>query len=114
MHDAYAYVWEFEVPPEAEAAFRREYGPQGSWAALFRRDPAYIETLLLQDRGQPGRFLTVDRWRSAEAFHAFKERFGAEYAEIDRRCEALTHREALLGTFVQVDASPGRTGPSTA
>lgn len=104
MTKEYAYVWQFDVHPEAEASFRREYGPQGSWAVLFRRDPAYIETLLFEDRAHPGRYLTIDRWRSAEAFHTFKERFAADYAEIDRRCEAFTRHEAELGTYLRVTA----------
>jgi hypothetical protein len=47
----FAYIWEFRVDPSAQADFEFEYGPSGSWAALFRQAPGYIDTLLLRDTG---------------------------------------------------------------
>ena len=94
---SHAYVWEFVVPAEARERFERDYGPQGPWARLFRRAEGYIETILLRDRGTPGRYLTVDRWESRDAYRRFRERFTQEYDEIDRQCEALTERETPLG-----------------
>lgn len=98
-----AYVWEFHVPTGAESEFRRLYGPDGSWVRLFRRGPGHIETLLLRDATTPGRYVTVDRWESAAAYRAFRERFADEYEALDRVCEALTDGEASLGSFVEVD-----------
>jgi len=91
------------VPNSNEGEFRRRYGPGGPWVALFRQDPAYIETLLLKDRSGPGRYVTVDRWRSAEAFRSFRERYAAQFEAIDRACEALTSRETDLGSFAEID-----------
>lgn len=103
MSVRFACVWEFQVPPTAEAEFRRHYGPDGSWVRLFRKDPAYLETLLLNDRSTPGRYVTVDRWKSAEAYRSFRDRFAEEYAALDRLCEALTSRESDLGSFTEVE-----------
>jgi hypothetical protein len=89
-----------------ESEFRRHYGPDGSWARLFRQDPAYIETLLLNDRSTRGRYLTVDRWKTAEAYRSFRERFAEDYAALDRLCEALTGQEADLGSFMELDSEP--------
>ena len=100
MDAGVANVWEFHVPPPADAEFRRHYGPGGSWADLFRRSHGHIETLLLRDAATPGRYLTVDRWESAAAYEAFRERFADEYALLDARCEKLTTREVALGSFV--------------
>ena len=99
MANLFTYVWEFEVPASAEAEFQRHYGPNGTWEVLFRNDPGYIETLLLQDSSRPGRYLTIDRWQSAGAYRAFRERFAEEYEALDRRCQALTVREKNLGLF---------------
>ena len=96
------HVWEFQVPPAAEAEFRRHYGPTGSWVDLFRRSPGHIETLLLRDAATPGRYVTIDRWESAASYEAFRERFAAEYAALDARCEKLTTREVRLGSFDEV------------
>ncbi|HET8948259.1 MAG TPA: NUDIX domain-containing protein [Candidatus Polarisedimenticolia bacterium] len=94
---AHVLVWEFAPAAGREAEFERAYGPEGDWARLFRRDPAYLGTELL--RGAAGRYLTLDRWLSRAAFEAFKKREAAEYAALDRRMEALTSHEAALGSF---------------
>ena len=96
------HVWEYRVPATSESEFRRNYGPEGTWVRLFRRSPGHIETLLLHDAATPGRYVTIDRWKSAEAYTAFRERFAGEYEAVDRRCEALTTHELSLGTFGDV------------
>ncbi len=98
----YSYVWEFLVPSERETEFRLQYGPDGGWVALFRRHPGYIETLLLQDRATPGRYLTVDRWQSIEDYRSFRARFAAEYEALDLTFNNLTRHETDLGSFIEV------------
>jgi 8-oxo-dGTP diphosphatase len=90
-------VWEFAPAAGRAAEFERAYGPDGDWARFFRRDPGYLGTELL--RGAAGRYLTIDRWRTRDAFEAFKKREAEEYATLDRRMEALTSHEACLGSF---------------
>ena len=101
MENTYTYLWEFEVSPELVADFEQYYGAVGAWAQLFRRSPDYIETLLLKDRAVPGRYLTVDRWRSEEAYLAFKSTFATQYAQLDSECEQLTVGERSLGAFTE-------------
>lgn len=96
------HVWEYEVRPEAEAAFRLAYGPEGDWVRLFRRGSGHVETLLLSDDTVPGRFVTIDRWESAEAYEIFRERFAGDYAALDRHCQRLTTREVAVGAFTEV------------
>jgi mannose-6-phosphate isomerase-like protein (cupin superfamily) len=110
METQYTAVWEFEVPAAANDEFLGHYGPNGSWAALFRQDPAYIDTQLLQDAARPGRYLTVDRWRSAQAYHDFRDRFAGQYEALDRVCGKLTSRETNLGAFM---APTGEIGASS-
>jgi heme-degrading monooxygenase HmoA len=95
----YTYLWEFRVKPDQREEFQRLYGPHGPWVALFRQAPGYIETLLLRDRADPDRFITVDRWKSADAHRSFHSAFSREYADLDARCEHLTMRETSLGEF---------------
>lgn len=96
------YAWAFQVPPDQEAAFRAAYGPSGAWASLFRRGEGYLGTTLLQDMEQPGRYLTLDHWISAEAHDAFLARHRADYDALDHRCERLTDAERNLGTYGEV------------
>jgi quinol monooxygenase YgiN len=95
----YTYLWEFKVKPEHVAEFQQQYGPHGLWVALFRKATGYVETLLLQDRGNPLRFITIDRWQSADAHRSFRAACAREYAELDARCAHLTTQELALGEF---------------
>lgn len=75
------------------------YGSDGPWAQLFRRAPGFIETRLLHDMEDAGRYLTVDRWASHEAFEAFRRDFAADYSTLDRQLEGLASLETRLGAF---------------
>jgi heme-degrading monooxygenase HmoA len=95
----YVYLWEFIVKPDHSEEFERVYGPTGLWVALFRRAPGYVDTRLLRDRANPRRFITIDRWKSAHAYRAFRAAFKCEYSEIDQHCARLTTQEIALGEF---------------
>jgi hypothetical protein len=95
-------VWEFRVSTERQREFEFNYDSNGVWAALFNRSAEFRETILLRDSSRNGRYLTIDRWTSEDAFRGFKEAFAKEYAEIDARCEALTESERLVGIFERV------------
>jgi heme-degrading monooxygenase HmoA len=92
-------VWEFRVPDRQGRAFEKAYSPDGAWAQLFRSGEGYIRTELLRDRETPGRYLTIDYWASRRAFVNFKEQKCAEYKVLDKKCEALTQKEKMLGEF---------------
>lgn len=87
-------IWRFTTTDAAE--FERHYGPEGTWAQLFRRDPEYVRTDLLRDSGA---YVTLDWWSSAAAYDAFRASHAADYTELDRVCEALTASEERLGAF---------------
>jgi heme-degrading monooxygenase HmoA len=53
----------------------------------------------LKDRN---RYLTLDFWESKEAYDAFRATHAADYAAIDRECEALTSEEKQIGAFERV------------
>jgi hypothetical protein len=92
-------LWEFEVKSGCEERFRSAYGPQGPWVRLFRTDSSFVETRLLQDAAQPGKFVTLDLWHTRAAYESFKELNHQAYAAIDKTCEDFTTRESLLGEF---------------
>lgn len=107
MQNGYAYLWEFQVRPGMEAEFERHYAAAGTWAQLFRRSPAYIETLLLKDNAVPGRYVTLDRWRDEAGYREFRSAFARAYAELDEKCEQLTVAERALGTFSELPVPDG-------
>lgn len=95
----YATIWEFIVTAPQQAEFERHYAADGSWAQLFRKAHGYIGTELLQDRSDPQRYLTVDRWTDIEAYRDFRRAFAEQYTALDRQCENLSTRETALGEF---------------
>lgn len=99
----YVTIWEFTVRPDSEAAFARLYGPVGEWVALFRHAPGYLGTELLRAGDGSARYLTVDRWRSAEDFAQFRRHATEAYAALDAAGEALTEAERYVGDFLTVD-----------
>jgi heme-degrading monooxygenase HmoA len=90
-------LWEFEVKPGSEELFERTYGPDGEWAKLFRQDARYRGTRLLRDVGAARVYVTLDRWESRAAYEEFRQKFAAEYVELDWECEGMTGREEHLG-----------------
>ena len=91
--------WEFTVPQSHLGAFETAYSSEGIWARLFRRDPAYCETILVKDPAQSGRYLTIDVWEDKDSYLRFKDRFADDYQKIDRECERLTSGERQIGIF---------------
>ena len=102
-------VWEFVVAEGSRNAFEDSYGPGGRWARLFSKGAGYLGTELLRDHTDPNRYLTIDRWRSERDYLAFRNRFKAEYEDLDRQCEAMTIRELKIGDFVEVGPDDTRS-----
>lgn len=92
----YVIIWTYEVDAPNELAFCAAYGPNGDWAALFARAPGFIDIELLYDGG---RYATIDRWESPEAFDSFKTAHGAAYDALDAKCGHLTRAEHRIGAF---------------
>ena len=92
-------VWRFRVRKGMEAEFQSRYSSSGEWARLFARGDGYQGTSLMRDAADPSRYMVIDLWRDAASFDAFKQAHEAEYAMLDKDCEALTESEVHLGTF---------------
>lgn len=95
----FVVVWQFEVAEGKIAQFEAAYGPEGSWAQLFRNSPKYRGTELLRDAYATGNYLTIDRWASEEDFRAFRKEHDTEYEALDRGCDALTAKETRVGAY---------------
>jgi hypothetical protein len=95
-------IWEFHIPTEQREAFEHNYGPEGTWASLFRRSPEYVGSELARDDANSERYFTLDYWTGEGAFERFKEANYSDYVLLDIACEQLTTKETRLGTFSQV------------
>ncbi len=95
----FVVVWQFEIAEDKVAGFEAAYGPEGAWARLFRNSPDYLGTELLRDAYVPDSYLTIDRWKSEEAFREFRRGHDQDYEKIDRECDALTAKETRIGAY---------------
>lgn len=100
--ERFAYVWRYEVDPELRREFLAAYNPAGEWVQLFSRDPAYIETKLLQDVDDDNVFVTIDYWKSKAQRDLFRERFARAFDSLDNKCETFTRHEQFLGDYTEV------------
>ena len=96
-------VWEFQVRSGCEAQFEQAYGPRGSWAALFSTDSGYLGTELYRSQKVPGRYCTLDRWRSEDDFLRFHTAHKTEYVALDQACAAWTEAEERKGSWESVE-----------
>ncbi len=90
-------LWEFQTKPGMEREYERASGANGLWIQLFRKGEGYLGTELL--KGSNGRYITIDRWTSFEAYERFKKEYAEEYEKIDKACESFTRFESLIGIF---------------
>ncbi len=99
----YLIIWEYQVKQEHLPAFKKIYANNGIWANLFNKSEGYLGTELLDKEADTHRFITIDRWVSAEAYEKFILDFQEEYKQLDIQCEGMTEQETLLGKFKQID-----------
>lgn len=95
----YVVVWRYRVDPDQRAKFEKACGAKGEWATFFSQSPAYLGSELLKDDERVDEYLTIDRWKSEEAYSSFLADHESDYDKIDRRCEALTLSESRIGAF---------------
>jgi len=98
----YLIMWEFQVRPGMEKRFEKIYGSDGDWARLFIQDESYIGTDLVHSLNGERNYMTLDFWRSQQAYDKFRKRHLAKYKTLDQQCEDLTESEREIGRFVRV------------
>ena len=90
-------LWRYAVPPASEKQFLAAYGPQGSWAELFKSVQGFLRTELW--KAGDGDYLTADHWRSLQDFERFQSERGEEYRRLDDALDGLTGDEMFIGAF---------------
>ena len=101
----FVVIWEFKVRAGEGKRFESEYGHDGVWAQFFRQDEAYFGTELIRNLKAEHTYLTLDFWKSQEAYEAFRARHAAEYRTIDAECETMTENEREVGRYSRAAGS---------
>jgi heme-degrading monooxygenase HmoA len=89
-------VWEYDVPEAAASEFERVYGPDGAWATLFSCCDGFEGTELFASVSNPGRYLTVDRFRDEASWRRFQVEHREAYLALDAESKGLTLSEREL------------------
>lgn len=103
--ERFAYIWQYQVDPSYRSEFLAAYNPSGDWAQLFSRDPTYLGTKLLRDLADENRYSTIDFWESKDDRDLFRERYSAEFDDLDDRCERFTREERFVGDYIEIDGT---------
>ena len=99
-NSVYVIIWEFFVLNGKEREFELHYNPAGTWGLFFKKGDGYLGTELYCDTERTGRYITIDRWISEQAYNAFYREYRDEYKTNDARCDALTEQEKHIGSFI--------------
>ena len=92
-------IWEYHVRAEHIAEFEEIYSATGAWAELFQNSKDYLGTELLSDVKNSLRYLTIDRWTSAQEYASFLAEWKNEYEELDAQCDKFAEKESLVGKW---------------
>jgi hypothetical protein len=92
-------IWEYHVRAEYSAAFEEVYSATGAWAKLFQKSKDYLGTELLCDVENSLRYLTIDRWTSAQEYASFLAEWKNEYEDLDAQCDPFAEKESLVGKW---------------
>ena len=95
-----AVVFSYEARDADE--FEQSYGPTGEWAEFFRGARGYVGSELLRDVEQPGRYMVIDRWESAETYNDFIATHRHEYMRRSDELAFLYVQELRFGSFESV------------
>jgi heme-degrading monooxygenase HmoA len=98
----YLIMWEFQVRAGMEKRFEKVYGSNGEWAQLFVQDESYFGTDLIHSLNGERTYVTLDFWKSQQAYDEFRKRQLAKYEALDQQCAELTDAEREIGKFVRV------------
>ena len=64
---------------------------------IIQKSRRVQDTELLRDLSDPRRYITIDRWDSADHYELFLLQWETEYAELDTHCGGLAENEFLSG-----------------
>jgi hypothetical protein len=106
-----AFVWQFEVKPEAREAFEELYGADGEWTAIARRSRSYLGSSFLRSLGEPTKYVLSEYWSEMIVYERHLADFRDEIAALTERRDALVDATQPLGVFTALDV-PDRFGPT--
>ena len=98
----YVIIWEYQVKADRVAEFEEAYAADGAWSQFFQRHSSYLGTELLRDPAAPQRYITIDRWDSANQYESFLSQWETEYAALEAQFGGLKETEILAGKWESI------------
>ena len=90
-------IWNFWVKKGKEDEFIKMN--HVDWPRLFRRSPGYTGTEILKKGDEPEVYITIDRWKSKEAFDDFLNNNRTDYDILGERHRELYEKAEHIGFF---------------
>ena len=76
------------------------YDSSGEWVQLFSKSPSFIKTELFCEMNDSHCFVSIDFWKSKEAFQKFHQSNREKYNRIDKKGDKLTILEERIGETI--------------
>ncbi len=92
-------IFQYYVEPDNDRLFNILNGPKGDWEKFFKKSDFFIDTQLLKDEEQPGKYVTLDMWVSREKFDEHVSQNQGEYDDLCARNAELYSECRLVGNF---------------
>ncbi|MEP2023011.1 MAG: antibiotic biosynthesis monooxygenase [Reichenbachiella sp.] len=96
----YKVIWRYKVKAEFIKDFLKIYDANGEWVQLFSKSSDFIKTALFNDVNADQYFLTIDYWKSKEAYQNFYKQHHKEIKQIDVMGDQMTLLEEKLDEFM--------------
>lgn len=96
----YKVIWRYKVKAEFVKDFLKIYDSSGEWVQIFSESSDFIKTELFNDVNAHQYFLTIDYWKSKEAYENFYLSYKNKLDSIDAKGNCLTISEEKIGEFI--------------
>ena len=78
-------TWKYKVKSEKRNEFEKLYEKDDNWVKLFRNIRINIKTELIKDLNNNDIYITLDYWKSKEAYYKFKDATKQEFSKIAKK-----------------------------
>ena len=95
----FAILWKYIIRPEKKEIFNHEYGPDGSWARLFRHSKNFLGSFLQRSEDEAETYWILDTWTDASSYEDFLNQNSVEYKKLSESFQNLYLKEEKISSL---------------
>ncbi|HEY6764351.1 MAG TPA: hypothetical protein VI386_06230 [Candidatus Sulfotelmatobacter sp.] len=78
------------------------FGPEGIWSRFLRQGEGYIQTEVIRESVDDGRYRVRDFWSWHRGFEIFRGRFAEDFNRFDRQImDELVEKQEFVGAYYE-------------